>query len=251
MIIQLQKLLLILVRITSFVFLSPGFSFKGIPNILKVSLSLAFSMIVYFGVGDIGLVENIFVFSLLLVKELVFGLALGYISKLIFGIIEMAGQFIDFQAGFSMASVYDPTVGGQVSSFGKIYYWISISIFFILNLHHKVIESLIKSFTYLPLTELKYNSLGIMEFASLFSKVFGLAFKLAVPMIIVVLVTDIILGLISRSIPQINVLMLGMPMKSMVAFILSLVTLSWLMTRIGNNLSLMPGYMERFIKIFK
>lgn len=250
MIIQLQKLLLILVRITSFIFLSPGFSFKGLPNTFKVALSVAFSMVVYFTIPDIDIILNLYIFSGFIIKELLFGLALGYVSKLIFGIIEIAGQLIDFQVGFAMAAVYDPTTGAQVSNYGKVYYWISISVFFILDLHHKVIELLIKSFSYIPLIDIKYNSLAIREVINLFSKVFSLAFKLAVPMIIVVLVTDIVLGLISRSIPQINVLMLGMPMKSMIAFILTFVTITWLVNAIGENIYILPKYMEIFLKIF-
>lgn len=251
MVIQLQKLILILMRITSFIFLSPGFSFQGLPNIFKVALSFSFSLVVYFVVPDIPIIPGYFEFALLILKEIVFGLALGYISKLIFGIIDMAGQLIDFQAGFSMASVYDPTAGGQVSNFGKVYYWMSISLFFILDLHHAVIESLIRSFSYVPLTEIGYNKLGVLEVLNLFSKVFELGFKLAVPIVIVVLITDIVLGIISRSIPQINVLMLGMPMKALISFVLTFVTLSWLMDAVARNIALLPGYMERFYRILQ
>lgn len=249
MVIQIQKLMLILVRITSFIFLSPGFSFQGLPNIFKFALSFSFSLVVYFVVPDITIIPGYFEFALLILKEVLFGISLGYISKLIFGIIEMAGQLIDFQAGFSMASVYDPTAGTQVSNFGKIYYWMSMSIFFILDLHHKVIEALIESFKYIPLTEVSFNKLAVLEVLNLFSKVFALGFKLAVPMVIVVLITDIILGIISRSIPQINVLMLGMPMKAIISFVLTFVTLSWLMDAMAKNIVLLPGYMERFYQI--
>lgn len=251
MVIQLQKLILILVRITSFIFMSPGFSFQGLPNIFKIALSLSFSLVVYFVVPDILIVESMFQFGILVIKEVIFGIALGYISKLVFGIIDMAGQLVDFQAGFSMASVYDPTAGEQVSNFGKMYYWMSMSIFFIFDLHHKVIGSLIESFKSVPLTEIKYDGLLTLNVLNLFSKVFALGFKLAVPMVIVVLITDIVLGIISRSIPQINVLMLGMPMKAMISFILTFITLSWLMNAMAKNLVLLPGYMNNFFRLLE
>lgn len=249
MTIELQKLILIMVRITSFIVFTPGFSFKGLPNYFKLALSMSFSLIIYFSIPDIAIISGLFEFSFYIVKEILLGLSLGYISKLIFGIIEIAGQLVDFQSGFSMASVYDPSAGSQISNYGKIYYWLSMSIFFILDIHHMLIESLVESFKNIPLTEISYTSLGVLEIIKLFSNVFALGFKLAVPIVVVVLVTDIVLAIISRTIPQINVLMLGMPLKSLMSFILTLLMMSWLLESIGKNIMLLPAYLNRFYNI--
>lgn len=250
MIIELQKLILIFLRLTSFIVICPGFSFKALPNIVKVALSVSFSMIVYMTLGEFEIINNLFLFGILSIKEVLIGLAIGYITKLIFSAIEMAGQLVDFQAGFSMAAVYDPSMGIRASNYGRIYYWISICVFFIFNFHHRFIESIISSFQYIPLDTWEFTSFGTESILKLFSMVFELAVNLAVPMIIVVLLVDMVLGIISKSVPQINVLMLGMPMKSMVSFIFMLIIMSWLMNSIANIISLAPEYMRSFYEIF-
>ena len=84
----------------------------------------------------------------------------------------------------------------------------------------------------------------------LFARSFELAINLAAPMIIVILVTDVVLGTISKTVPQINVLILGLPLKTMVSFLVSLIMLTWLIGRIGNTVSLMPGYLDDFLSMF-
>lgn len=250
MIIQLQKLMLILVRITSFIFLCPGISFKGLPNTIKIALSFSLSIIIYMIMPEVEMVNGLLYFFTLVIKEALFGLALGYITQLIYGIMEIAGQLIDFQVGFSMASVYDPSMGTTASNYGKVYYWLSICVFFLLDMHHKIIEALIKSFEYVPITTASFQGTSILNIINLFSRVFELALNLAAPMIIVVLITDVVLGIISKTVPQINVLMLGMPVKSMISFFITMIMLSWLMNSIGNGLYLIPRYLESFIPLF-
>lgn len=251
MVIDVQKLILILVRITSFILVCPGFSFKGLPNIFKIALSASITIMVYMVTPELVVPDELLYFFILAVKEVLFGLAIGYVSKLVFATIEIAGQLIDFQVGFSMASVYDPSMGANASNYGRIYYWISICIFFILDMHHKIIATLIQSFTYIPLGTPNIGSISIEGIVNLFAIIFELALNLAAPMIIVVLVTDMVLGVISKTVPQINVLMLGMPLKATVSFFFTLITLSWITSRIGNILETIPGYMEGFVRMFR
>lgn len=246
---QLQKLVLIFLRMTSFIVICPGFSFKGLPNILKITLSISFSVIVYMTIGDLNIANNYILFLLLSVKEVLIGLAFGYITKLIFAVVEMAGQLVDFQAGFSMAAIYDPNMGAKASNYGRLYYWLSICVFFIFDFHHKFIESIIASFTYIPLEFWNFTNFGFESIQKLFSMVFELAINLAVPMIIVMLMVDMVLGIISKSVPQINVLMLGMPVKSMVSFLFTLIILAWLMESMANIITLGPEYMKSFYEI--
>lgn len=244
----LQKILLILARIIAFIFLCPGLSFRSLPNMVKVVISLSLTLAVFKIVPDIYLVDNFTYFIILIVKEIILGLAIGYIGKLVFGIFEIAGQFVDFQVGFAMANVYDKSIGKQVSNFGKIYYWISISLFFILDLHHRVLEGIMGSFKYVPITMVNMEALGLEEIIVLFSRVFEMGFNLAIPVVTVVLLTDIILGIISRTIPQINVLMLGMPLKALVGFSITIVSISWIINTMGKDLGFLILWMNKYIK---
>lgn len=247
---QLQKLILIFIRITAFIVICPGFSFKGLPNTFKIGFAISLTLIINSIIPEIDVIDNMFLFLLLNLKETILGLALGFVTNLIFSSAEIAGNLIDFQVGFSMASVYDPSVGNTAANYGKMYYWLSISIFFLLDMHHKVITALVKSFDYIPLNAVSFNNYSSRVIVSLFSEVFELALNLAMPVIIVVLITDIVLGIISKSVPQINVLMLGMPIKAMVSYIITLLTLSWLINSIGNIIQLIPENLHGFMNLF-
>ena len=247
---QLQKIILIFIRITAFIVICPGFSFKGLPNTFKIGFAISLTLIINSIIPEIDVIDNMFLFLLLNIKETILGLALGFVTNLIFSAAEIAGNLVDFQVGFSMASVYDPSVGTTAANYGKMYYWISISVFFMLDMHHKVITALVKSFDYIPLNTVSFNNYNAKAIVSLFSKVFELALNLGIPIIIVVLVTDIILGIISKTVPQINVLMLGMPVKAMVSFIITLLTLSWLINSMGNIMQLIPENIEGFMNLF-
>lgn len=250
MTIYVQNFILILIRVTSFIVICPGFSYRGLSNIFKVGLSLALSVLIHNSIPHVPMPDNMLYLIFLGFEEALLGLAMGYITRLVFAVIEIAGQLIDFQVGFSMASVYDPAMGIQASNYGRIYYWLSICLFFILDLHHRIIWSMINSFKAIPIGDFFLSGLGVEGIVVLFARSFELAINLAAPMIIVILVTDVVLGTISKTVPQINVLILGLPLKTMVSFLVSLIMLTWLIGRIGNTVSLMPGYLDDFLSMF-
>lgn len=109
--IQIQKFILILLRIASFIVICPGLSFKGLPNIFKLGLANSITFLVYMALPPMDMEGDMLVFGILAIKETLFGLAMGYVTNMIFSTMEIAGQLVDFQVGFSMASVYDPSIG--------------------------------------------------------------------------------------------------------------------------------------------
>ena len=250
MTIYLQNYILILIRVTAFIVVCPGFSYKGLSNIFKVALSMILSLLIHSVIPNVEIPNTMDYLLFTAIEEAFLGLSMGYLTKLVFAAIEIGGQLVDFQVGFSMASVFDPSMGIQASHYGRVYYWLSMCIFFMLDMHHKVIAATMNSFRVIPIGNLNITGEGVEGILRLFSLSFELAINLAAPLIIVVLVTDVVLGIISKTVPQINVLMLGMPLKSAISFFATLMMLAWLIGRIGNIVSLMPGYLEDFIELF-
>ena len=248
MTIQLQTIILIFIRITAFIVVSPGFSIKGLPSVAKIALSMGITLAAYSAVPVMEQEEATLFFALLVVKEVLVGIAIGFITKLFFSAVEIAGNLVDFQVGFSMGAVYDPSMGINVSYYGKIYYWLSMCVFYMTNLHHIVIKSLVQSFQYMPISSTNIGSFGVEGMMKLLGIIFELAFNLAAPMIIVALLTEVILGLISRSVPQINVLILGMPLKIIASFVIMLILLPTLVKNIQEILPLMVKYMNEFLQ---
>jgi flagellar biosynthetic protein FliR len=247
--IELQKAILILIRITSFIVISPAFSLRGLPNTMKVGFSVALTVFAYSSVVEFVPVANMFLFFTYAIKETLVGLAMGYVTNLVFIACEMAGQLIDFQAGFTMATVYDPITGNNVSNYGKAYYWIAIAALFLLDMHHYMIMGMIESFKLIPLGTYLIDGLEIEMVVNIFGTMFETALNFAAPMIIVLLVSDAVLGIISRTVPQINVFMLGMPVKALVSFVVFLVSISFVLSRSGEIVGQIPYYLKGFMNI--
>ena len=240
--------LLIFTRITSFIVISPGFSFKSMPIYAKVLIALALTLGVSTGVPLITVEMNQLVLVFYLVREVLVGLAMGFISQLVFSAIEIAGQLIDFQVGFSMAAMFDPATGVQASNYGRLAYWLSLAIFFFSDMHLVMIESLLASFNVLPIGVAQLTSQSLTGTMEVFVEIFRIALGLAAPLMIVALITDIVLGIISRSVPQINVLMLGMPLKILASFFFMILLLPVFVGNIARLMPLMSEYVTEFVK---
>lgn len=245
---QVQTSLLIMMRISAFFVISPGFSMKGLPNLVKVGLAAGLTMAAYPVSAPLSSEVSMQVFVLLTIKEVLLGLAIGFITKLIFSAIEMAGNFVDFQVGFQMGAIFDPALGVSSSYYGKIYYWMSICIFFLTDLHHLVLKTVIKTFQYIPIESTNLGGFGVEGMVKLYSIVFETAINLAAPLMIVALFTEVVLGLISRTVPQINVLILGMPLKIIASFIFVLLLLPTISSSIQNILPMMIKYINEFVQ---
>lgn len=242
-----QYFLIILIRIASFIWISPGFSFQGVPQIFKLTFSVGLSYAVYGAMPVPFETLTIGVFVLIILKEILVGMAMGYITALFFSGIEMAGSFVDFQVGFSMAMAYDHSLGVNVSFYGRVYYWIAMMIFFLTNIHHLVIRTLVRSFEYIPVTQTDFPYMGIEGIVKLFGYVFEIALNLAFPLIVVALLAEVTLALLSRTVPQINVLILGMPLKILLSVGFMFFFLPILYNSIADVFPEMIRYLQEFI----
>ena len=244
----IQVGIFVFIRITAFMVISPVFSQKGIPTLSKVVISASLMLVTVPLVPYFEPVDNLFIFALVVWKEVLFGLAMGFLSQLVFTGVEIAGQFIDFQVGFSMAQAYDPTFQIMSSQYGKLYYWLTIMVIFITNLHHYLIKGLIDSFHLVPIGAASISGVTVEGVIKLFSLTFEMAIHLAAPLVISAIVIDIVLGILSRTIPQINVLMMGMPMKSGFSFIVFLLLIPNTMDFLIKIVPKSMQYMTEFIK---
>jgi flagellar biosynthetic protein FliR len=189
--------------------------------------------------------------TVFVIKEVLFGMAMGYLSQLVFTGVEIAGQLIDFQVGFSMAQAYDPTLQIASSQYGKTYYWLTIAVFFGLDLHHRLITALLLSFRIVPLGSVVIQGTTVEGIVKLFSQMMVMAVNLAAPMIIALLLVDLVLGVISRSIPQINILMMSLSMKTAISFVVFLLLLPNVLSYLGKHLPDTVRYLQEFIESFQ
>lgn len=245
---EAQLFLLVFIRITTFIVICPAFSMKSVPAMMKIALSMGLTMAVFTALPPLEANLSNWTFIGWIVKEMLVGFSFGYITQLYFTAIEMAGKLVDFQVGFSMGEVYDPSLGVSVSYYGRIYYWISICLFFMTNLHHQLLRGLVQSYQLVPVSQTSFGQFGTEGMVNLFGEVFGIALQLAVPLMIVALLSEVVLSLLSRTVPQINVLVLGMPLKVIVSLVFFLLFLRPLIQNIGNILPEMIKYTNEWLR---
>ncbi|KAB8138751.1 flagellar type III secretion system protein FliR [Gracilibacillus oryzae] len=208
---------LILVRVLAFFVTIPIFSYRTIPNQLKIGIGFFLAWITLYTL-PIPEVSFDGMFILLLLKEAIIGLLLGLIAYIILAAIQIAGGFIDFQMGFAIANVVDPQTGAQSPLTGQYFYVIAIIFLLMVDGHHLLINGLFYSFEIIPLDSL--ISLNNIDFVlRTFSQMFVIAFQLSIPIVGCLFLVDVALGIMARTVPQLNVFVVGLPLKILVSFV--------------------------------
>lgn len=224
-------MLFLFFRISAF-FMAANVIFpSGTPKIFKVCFSLFISAMLGVNIGisiTAGTTYELVVFAIL---ETVNGLVLGYIVNLCFYSLKMAGNLIDYQIGLSMSSTYDPNTNANATIMENFMYFIGLVVFFGLNAHHVLINSILNSFEIIPIGySIIDNNLGYIM--RVFMEYFIIGIKIASPIVLILIVTDLITGIISRSISGLNVMIIGMPLKMLVGLIFIIAALPFVINEI-------------------
>ncbi|MFZ5943692.1 MAG: flagellar biosynthetic protein FliR [Bacillota bacterium] len=215
---------IILFRITGFMLAAPVFNSRNLPSHLKIALSLTLSLFVFLTIfGEINTPIINLGFALILISEILIGVVIGFSAQLLFAAIQLAGQSIDMQMGFGIVNVMDPQSGMQIPLMGTYKYLLAILVFFLINGHHFLIEALVHSYQLIPMEGINISSSLILLLIEFTGKMFLIAFKLAAPMVGALFITDFVMGIIARTVPQMNVFLVGMPAKILAGFILLLI----------------------------
>lgn len=220
---ELIYFLLVLVRISGIFFFSPFFSNSAISTRIRVGFSFFVSFIVYSVIPkEFGTLENLdfLMFAILIFKELIIGLLIGYLMALIFSTVQIAAEINSTSMGFMMANTFDPMTQSQTAVLGQMNNLFLLGLFFTYGVHRKMIYYLAETFDYAKVGQITYNIDGITKFfIENFSYYFMIAVQMSLPILGVLLLIDLTLGILSRIAPQMNVFFVGMPLKLMVAFV--------------------------------
>jgi|SRR5690625_222645 len=211
--------LLIFIRILSFFVMMPLFSYRTIPLPFKLGISFFLALITFYTVDQTGVdIDRLFIF--LVLKEALVGLCLGLLAYIILSAVQIAGGFIDFQMGFAIANVVDPQTGAQSPLIGQYFYMIALLFLLSVNGHHLLIDGIFYSYEYIPLqTFIPFTDESIGKFMiHSFNHMFLFAFQIAIPLVGSLFLVDVALGIIARTVPQLNVFVVGLPLKIFVSF---------------------------------
>lgn len=156
---------------------------------------------------------------ILIIAEVMIGVTLGFVAKAVFGAVEFCGQIVGMQMGFSMSSMFDPGMG-QIPLMSLFQSLLATLLFLSMGAHHMFIRAMIDSYTLIPVGGWHMSGTLITFLTTITTGIFLLGIKLAAPVMVALLATTVILGVMSRSFPQMNVFIISMPVNIGVGFVI-------------------------------
>ena len=218
--------LLIFLRVAAIVFSAPVFDASSIPVVFKAALALAVSILllpslhIQANVADLSLVA----FVIGVISEIAVGITIGLSVKLLFAGIQLAGQIAGYQMGFAVANVVDPASSAQIPIIGQIYNLTAMLLFLTVNAHHMFFSALVESYTIIPPLSVVIGPGVANMMMKLGAGMFVVAIKIGAPLIAVLLLTTVGFGIVARTVPQIHIFIVAMPLKILIGLLFMILT---------------------------
>lgn len=235
---EFKTFLLVLVRVSAILIMFPFFNARVIPMLSKAGLALIITIILF-----PVLANEMFFFPdtvpgmfRLVVNELIIGMILGLLVQVFFEGVRMMGQLVGFQTGFAITNIIDPQSGVQVSIFSNLAYLVAIVLFLLFNGHHLLLSAVRESFGILPVGSLTLNGGMLKNSITLFGEMFVIAIQLGAPAIAALLFVKVAFGLITKLMPQMNIMIVAFPVQIVIGLLF-----------FGTSLNVLLGFIERYL----
>lgn len=241
-------LILVSLRLIAFFIIVPVFFPNGTPQITKITLSLIMAYILMPGIdfSIVNTVAGMIPFVLLCMNEVIAGLTLGFITNLCFMSVRFAGNIMDIQIGFSMMTQYDPTSNSNTTLLEHLLYWFGLVVFLLIDGHHMLIRALVDSFNTIKLGQFYLAQNSINSIMNAFVEYFDIGLKIAIPIVLILIIADLTMGLVARTVPQLNIMILNLPIKILVGMAAFSLALPIFLKIITNSFYHLPDIINSF-----
>jgi flagellar biosynthetic protein FliR len=245
---QFQTFLVVTSRVAGFIGAVPVISSAQTPGRIKTAMVIAISLALFPVMAD-AVPKVSFAplpFLLLMISELLLGLLLGLVARLIFTAVEFGATVIGYQMGFAAAEIFDPQSERQVALISQFQNIFAILIFLAINGHHLFLQTAVRSYELLPPGQLDFSGQAIPFLMELTSHMFAIGVQFSAPVLAVLLLSGLILGVLARVFPQLNVFLLSFPINIGTAFIVIALTLGMVSVLIRREFDILG---DRFIML--
>ncbi|MCL2169431.1 MAG: flagellar biosynthetic protein FliR [Defluviitaleaceae bacterium] len=222
----------VFIRMLGFFTVLPILSSGNLPMMARIFLSLGIAILAF--VGNIVTLPaydpTLIGFAMLLMTEFLIGLLIGLAVMIIFTVFQFAGQLIDFQMGFGMANVMDPFTMTQIPVTGNFYFMVMSLMFVMTGALRHIIGLMLGSFDSIALGQafIFGNESLALTYLGIIIYYFVLGFRIGLPAVGTIMVINIILGILVKSVPQMNVFVIGMPIKVAIGLVIIFLTMPFL-----------------------
>ncbi len=220
-------LLTIGVRLTGIMLFAPFFGSVAIPARVKAVLVLALTALLYPMLSDHLPQMAISQWPLMVFSELLVGVALGIATNIVFDGVQMAGQILSMQMGYSLVNILDPQTQVESTVVATFHQTIAMLIFLRLNVHFWILRALARSFDYLPPASGHFGAEFTTSVLRAGADVFAIGIQIAAPVLSATLVADVALGLLGKASPQLPLMLLGPAVKSILGLLILISALKY------------------------
>ncbi len=212
---EFERFLFVFFRVAAFIIFVPILGSRQFPARVKIGFIFLLSLSVYPLIQkiDLAVPMNMWELSIRLISESFVGLAIAFVTRLVFTAVQVAGTLVDFQMGFGVVNVIDPQTESQVSITAQFQNIFAILLYLVLNAHHITIYALVESFQMINPQQISFSENSIGLILQLFKATFVVSVKIAAPIMAILFFISVGLGLIARAVPQMNVFIVGFPLQ--------------------------------------
>lgn len=227
---HLEFILLIFIRIASMVYLVPVLGSTNVPQKVKIGFSFVLAILLATVIPYEPLpYTTILGYTGLVIKEVIVGLLIGFFMNICMVILSFAGQHIDQEIGFTMVSMFDPFNKTQTTITANLYNILVLLVVVVSNLYYFIIDALADSFQYVPVGTDIFKLDAIFDVFMKFMKdFFVIGFQISLPIFASALLLNVILGILAKSAPQMNMFVIGIQLKVFLGLSVLLVTIGFL-----------------------
>lgn len=235
---KLQVLLLVFFRAAGLFITAPVIAHRSIPIVFKAGFAVILAIVLIPVVSQHTLpeIQSVWLLGMLAAKEMLVGVIIGFFFTLLFAGVRMGGGIVSFQSGLIMANVFDPEAGSQISVVAEFWALLAMLIFLAVDGHHAIISAFADSYRAIPVGTASFSGPAGETLIKFSAYAFTMAVKISAPIIITLFLVSVTLGVVARTVPQMNIFIVGLPLKIGVGFLMMAITLPLFKTIVDQTL---------------
>ena len=210
-----------LVRILALFSTAPFFGHRNIPIRIKVALGVAITFLIAPTLAPIPDIDPLSWAGLLILsQQMLIGIAMGFVMRLIISGVELSGELMGMTMGFGFATFYNPQSGGQSSAINQLLSLLTLLIFLATDMHLLLIQCLVESFSSLPIGISALGKNNFQQLAFMGKNIFYISVQLSMPIVAALLMINMSLGVLTKAAPQLNLFGIGFPITILGGFLM-------------------------------
>ena len=216
---ELLTFFLILVRVTCFIYIAPFFNMGNTPNRVKIGLGICVSYLIYQLLLPVEplVYSNILDFSVLVLKEAMVGLIIGFGANICMTVVNFTGSIIDMETGMAMATLFDPQTKQETSISGVLYQYAMSLILIVSGMYQYLLKALVETYTLIPIDGAVFDKEHLLNSMIKFmGNYLTIGFRICLPVFCAMLLLNAILGIMAKVSPQMNMFAVGIQLKMLV-----------------------------------